>query len=195
MHCRKLGNGLNLQYVPMRWLKNYKSRNVHEERGVWKYFGIAVLPLTLTIAGMSSFLGSGESGGSAGSETQVHRTVDPPAHSDEDAHWVDVGATDDASSHLPAVGKASYYGRGFAGRPTANGEIFDPNALTAAHRTLPFGSSVLVTNQSNGRQVIVRINDRGPFVKGRIVDLSEEAARKIGMIRSGTATVRLERVK
>ena len=89
-------------------------------------------------------------------------------------------------------GMASYYGAEFAGSRTASGERFDPTALTAAHRTLAFQSRVAVTNLSNGREVIVRINDRGPWGKGRIIDISSAAAREIGMHRSGTARVKLE---
>lgn len=88
-------------------------------------------------------------------------------------------------------GTASYYGRELAGNRTANGERFDPDAMTGAHRTLPFGSRVRVTNLSNGQSVIVRINDRGPFGRGRVIDVSHAAASEIGMIRSGTARVRM----
>ncbi len=88
-------------------------------------------------------------------------------------------------------GEASYYGPGFEGRPTANGERFNPNDLTAAHRTLPMGSRVRVTNPKTGDSVVVRINDRGPFHGNRVIDLSQAAARTIGLIRSGTGTVRL----
>ncbi|HMP44350.1 MAG TPA: septal ring lytic transglycosylase RlpA family protein, partial [Sphingopyxis sp.] len=86
-----------------------------------------------------------------------------------------------------AGGMASYYGRELAGNRTASGERFDPGQLTAAHRTLPFGSLVRVTNVSNGDSVVVRINDRGPFHGGRVIDVSHAAAREIGMHRSGTA--------
>ncbi|MBS3933427.1 MAG: septal ring lytic transglycosylase RlpA family protein [Truepera sp.] len=96
---------------------------------------------------------------------------------------------------LPAEGVASWYGPGFAGRRTANGEIFDPAQLTAAHRTLPFGTQVRVTHLANGLSVVVRINDRGPFRAGRIIDLSRAAAERLRMIGSGTATVRLELVQ
>lgn len=88
-------------------------------------------------------------------------------------------------------GEASYYGVRFAGRPTASGEPFDPVLLTAAHRTLPFGSRVKVTNKRNGKSVVVRINDRGPFHGGRIIDLSKEAAEKIGLLRRGQGLVEL----
>ena len=88
-------------------------------------------------------------------------------------------------------GMASYYGRELAGNRTASGERFDPAQLTAAHRTLPFGSLVRVTNTANGDSVVVRINDRGPFSHGRVIDVSHAAAREIGMHRSGTARVKL----
>ena len=93
--------------------------------------------------------------------------------------------------HL-ATGEASYYGPGFAGRPTANGERFNPSEMTAAHRTLPFGTRLRVTNERNGKSVVVRVNDRGPYAGNRILDLSEGAASKIGMLSSGTARVRID---
>ncbi|GHU04062.1 endolytic peptidoglycan transglycosylase RlpA [Spirochaetia bacterium] len=89
-------------------------------------------------------------------------------------------------------GIASWYGNQFNGRPTASGEIFNSNLYTAAHPTLPFGTLLLVTNSSNGRQVVVRVNDRGPFVAGRIIDLSRVAAERLDMLGSGTAMVVLE---
>lgn len=88
-----------------------------------------------------------------------------------------------------ATGEASWYGPGFAGRKTASGERFNPRDLTAAHRKLPFGTKVKVTHLENGRSVVVRINDRGPYAGRRIIDLSKAAAREIDMLRSGTATV------
>ncbi len=89
-------------------------------------------------------------------------------------------------------GMASWYGPGFHGRLTANGERYNQNGLTAAHKTLPFGTQVRVTNLNNGRSVIVRINDRGPFVRGRVIDLSRGAASVIGLVNSGVAPVQLE---
>lgn len=86
-------------------------------------------------------------------------------------------------------GKASWYGPGFQGKRTASGERFDMNALTAAHRTLAFGTRVLVRNVRNGREVVVRINDRGPHVRGRIIDLSKAAAAEIDLIEAGEALV------
>ncbi|EMV9186101.1 septal ring lytic transglycosylase RlpA family protein [Escherichia coli] len=91
-----------------------------------------------------------------------------------------------------AEGTASYYGKAHHGKRTASGERFNQNALTAAHRTLAFGTRVRVTNLDNGRSVVVRINDRGPFGRGRIIDLSKAAAEQLNMLRSGTAPVRLE---
>jgi rare lipoprotein A len=93
------------------------------------------------------------------------------------------------------TGFASFYGLECANRPTANGERFDPGAMTAAHRTLPFGTRVRVTNLENGRQVVVRINDRGPYRKGRVLDLSRAAARKLGFVDDGVAHVRIEVLK
>jgi rare lipoprotein A (peptidoglycan hydrolase) len=95
-------------------------------------------------------------------------------------------------ARLHEQGEASYYGEELAGRPTASGETFDPNKLTAAHRTLPLGTRLRVTNTRNGESVVVRVNDRGPFAKHRVLDLSKGAARQIGMLRSGTARVEIE---
>ncbi len=90
------------------------------------------------------------------------------------------------------TGQASWYGPGFHGKSTANGEPFDQHDLTAAHRTLPMPSMVRVTNLDNGRSIIVRVNDRGPFAHGRIIDLSQKAAKEIDMIRTGVAKVKVE---
>lgn len=92
-------------------------------------------------------------------------------------------------------GVASYYAHKFHGRTTSNGEIYNMYELTAAHKTLPFNTIVRVTNLDNGRSVEVRINDRGPFVKGRIIDLSLKAAESLGMIEKGTAPVKIEILK
>ncbi|MBN2134409.1 MAG: septal ring lytic transglycosylase RlpA family protein [Acidobacteria bacterium] len=88
-------------------------------------------------------------------------------------------------------GIASWYGDEFHGRQTANGETYNMYAYTAAHRTLPFNTMLLVVNQDNGKEVKVRVNDRGPFIKGRILDLSYAAAKALDMIVSGTATVKI----
>ena len=91
-----------------------------------------------------------------------------------------------------STGEASWYGPGFYGNRTANGELFRPGTLTAAHRTLPFGTKVRVTNLWNGRSAIVRINDRGPFHGRRVIDLAHGAASQLGLISSGIAQVKLE---
>lgn len=98
-----------------------------------------------------------------------------------------------STSNLPVGytfrGKASYYSDKFQGRSTASGEVFDQNKLTAAHRNIPFGSKLKVRNLKNNRTVVVIINDRGPFVEGRIIDLSYEAARQLDMLKDGIADV------
>jgi rare lipoprotein A len=93
---------------------------------------------------------------------------------------------------LVAVGKASYYANGFHGKKTANGEKFDKKDFTAAHRTLPFGTIVRVTNLNNGKMVFVKINDRGPYIKNRIIDLSRAAAKQLDMVDNGVGKVRIE---
>ena len=135
------------------------------------YFGILIIGVTLFIS-------------SCGTSSSM-RGPDPgmyPEHADWDP---------DAPGQKIEEGMASWYGPGFHGKLTANGEPYDMDQLTAAHRTLPFNSIVKVRNLSNGESVLVRINDRGPFAKGRIIDLSRKAAREIGMIGSGTANVAL----
>jgi rare lipoprotein A len=91
-----------------------------------------------------------------------------------------------------ATGQASWYGPGFYGNRTASGEVLRPGTYTAAHRSLPFGTRVRVTNLNNGRSAVVRINDRGPFTGGRIIDLAHGAASDLGVTASGVANVRLE---
>ena len=108
--------------------------------------------------------------------------------------------TASAPAELPEAtslgrGSASYYASKFHGRRTASGEAFDNGAMTAAHRTLPFGSLVRVTNPATGASVIVRINDRGPFSRGRLIDVSRAAAEELGMIARGHATVELELIE
>lgn len=101
---------------------------------------------------------------------------------------------EEATAAVPeqTEGEASFYGRAFAGQPTASGEAFDPQALTAAHPSLPMDTRVRVTNLRNDRSVVVRINDRGPYAEDRIIDVSRRAARRLGMLESGKARVRLE---
>jgi len=96
--------------------------------------------------------------------------------------------------HYDEVGFASWYGRDFHGKKTANGEIYNMNALTAAHKTLPLPTFVKVTNLENGRSIILRINDRGPFVKGRIIDISRRGAQLLGFDKQGVTKVRVQAV-
>lgn len=103
------------------------------------------------------------------------------------ALWLSAGG---CAPKATQTGVASWYGPGFRGKPTASGERFRPARRTAAHKTLPFGTVLRVEHADNGRSVRVRINDRGPFVQGRVLDLSRGAARRIGMIDEGHATVR-----
>ena len=110
------------------------------------------------------------------------------------AHAVDIDTIEPAAPDGTDMGEgiASFYGRKFHGRPTASGQAFDMNALTAAHRTLPFGSQVRVTNTANGKSVIVTVNDRGPFVRGREIDVSRAAAEQLGIVNAGHVRVALE---
>jgi rare lipoprotein A len=100
-----------------------------------------------------------------------------------------------AKKNYEAQGKASYYANKFNGRRTSSGEIFCQDSLTCAHRTLPFGTYLKVKNQNNGKEVIVRVTDRGPFIKGRVVDLSRAAAEEIGMIQAGVVRVEVVEVE
>jgi rare lipoprotein A len=95
-------------------------------------------------------------------------------------------------SFVTKTGKASFYSDGLSGHKTANGEKYKPTEYTAAHKKLPFGTKVTVTNVSNGKSVTVRINDRGPFVAGRIIDVSKAAAKELGMINAGVAKVKIK---
>lgn len=105
-----------------------------------------------------------------------------------------VVSSPDGRSH-DMTGLASWYGANFQGRPTASGEPFDVAQLTAAHRTLPFGTVVRVRCVETRKTVVVRINDRGPFVQGRVIDLSEAAARDLGMIQAGVIPVEIDVVR
>lgn len=92
----------------------------------------------------------------------------------------------------PQYGKASWYGKSFQGKKTASGELFDKHSFTGAHRNLPFGTLVKVINLRNGKEVVVTVNDRGPFIRGRIIDISRAAADFIGIVRRGVTRVRVE---
>jgi rare lipoprotein A len=106
--------------------------------------------------------------------------------------WILLLLVSTAASAFEQEGLASWYGGKFQGRQTASGEIFDTNEFTAAHKSLPFGTIVKVTSLENGKSTVVRVNDRGPFVPGRIIDLSRAAAAAIGLAGKGVARVRIE---
>jgi rare lipoprotein A len=106
--------------------------------------------------------------------------------------WTDAQARRPIDENFAQTGTASWYGPGFHGRKTASGERFDQNKLTAAHRSLPLDTKVKVTNLENGRSVEVEINDRGPYVGKRVIDLSKAAANRLDMTDDGTARVRIE---
>lgn len=98
----------------------------------------------------------------------------------------------DRAKNLTQTGVASWYGPGFHGKKTANGEVYNQNALTAAHKTLPLSSKVKVTNLENNKSITLRVNDRGPYHGNRILDLSKEAARKLGVLQKGVAKIKLQ---
>ena len=136
---------------------------------------------------------------SSGANSGVSQARDPSLIHGDDAlntayqQWADKGYPrhPDAGKY-ELDGKATWYGPGLNGNKTASGEIFDMYGMTAAHKKLPFGTIVVVTNEKNGKSVVVRINDRGPFVSGRIIDLSYGAAYLIGMIKDGVVPVKVE---
>jgi rare lipoprotein A len=108
--------------------------------------------------------------------------------------FLSLGPLQTSAEAFRQTGAGSYYGPKFQGKKTASGERFNQNAMTAAHRSAPFGSRLRVTNIATGRSVIVRVNDRGPFIRGRIVDVSTIAARQLGMLGRGVAKVRVEKL-
>lgn len=142
-------------------------------------YGLAVL---LSVAS----LGAGAAGGPNSSEAGNTRATS--------AAWFVVQPNKKHRTRPFQIGMASWYGKYFHGKPTASGELYDMNDLTAAHPSLPLGTFVKVTNLRNGRSVVVRVNDRGPVVDGRIIDLSYNAARAIEMKARGVQRVRLDLV-
>ena len=129
-----------------------------------------------------------------GHEKHTYRSESPPVTKIQKPYTVNGERYEPLSSHEGFVqsGISSWYGSDFHGKKTSNGEIYDMYAMTAAHKTLPFGVYIKVTNRDNGREGVVRINDRGPFVAGRIIDLSYSAAKDLGVVASGTAQVKIE---
>ncbi len=153
--------------------------------------GLAALLLSSSIAPAQA--GSLTAMPAAGSSIAIR----PDEYPSSWERFVDQIRTVPLASNLVAsgrviTGEASWYGPGFFGNRTANGEVFRPGTMTAAHRTLPFGTKVRVTNLWNGRSTVVRINDRGPFHGNRVIDLAHGAARVLGLTASGIADVKLE---
>ena len=149
-------------------------------------------PLTLLL--MALFLGTSVGASPSGEEFLVEDITEiREAITIQDVRTVAPVRPLPASKLIEVVqGAASWYGPGFYGRTTANGERFSKGTLTAAHRTLPFGTKVRVTNLSNGRSVVVRINDRGPFKYHRVIDLAHGAASQLQMMQAGEVPVKLE---
>lgn len=157
-----------------------------------------VAALSLTLAGVSLTADDGPSSVPLGQGVASVAEVDPGVPSGEDvvdapeARTPPAPPEDAAAGESLGEGSASYYHDTLEGRATASGEPYRGAALSAAHRSLPFGSKVRVTSLANGRSVVVRVNDRGPFAAGRVIDLSRSAASRIGLLERGHGRVRLE---
>lgn len=178
------------------------------ERGVNSHLWLRVPLLRLGVIGMIASLATASaaqddvSGAEELDFSEAFAPFDrkPPLYEPgDDDHAVDLTQIDPPRGRRVVedlgTGTASFYGKRFHGRRTASGEAFDMHAHTAAHRTLPFGTLVRVTNPRNGKFVVVRINDRGPFSRGRVIDLSRAAAEELGMINRGHALVELALVE
>jgi rare lipoprotein A (peptidoglycan hydrolase) len=160
-------------------LQGVKSPSSQTMRLKWSKVVVLSIFWQITISGVVSISGcssefTGEHSGGQGKQAQQ-----------------EAGNTAAKSTHKE-IGEASWYGPGFQGKETANGEIFDPKDMTAAHPTLPMGTKAKVTNLENGKKIEVRINDRGPFAADRAIDLSNAAAKKLEMKKGGTAEVKIE---
>ncbi len=165
--------------------------------GNFSAFSFGIVLILLTISGLlqscSASLRFSTVGNTSypGSKTRTTTLTPHPARLSENTSTNSGQTNADTEVNRSGVitGHASYYGDEFQGRLTSSGEVFDQDLLTAAHRTLPFGTILRVTNTRNGRSVIVRVNDRGPFVDNRILDLSRAAAQKLDMLREGVAQI------
>ena len=153
----------------------------------WRYWAVAVCAVTITGLG-----GVADAYVAPNAQYPTINIVMPEQDPQAPAPLVEMLPGELDSAPAPGqVGLASWYGHQEQGRPTANGERFDQRKLTAAHRTLPLPSHVRVTNLENGKSVVVRVNDRGPFIPGRVLDLSTGAAQALGMQKEGVALVRI----
>lgn len=154
----------------------------------------------LSLSSVMLIVASGCASPEVAKETVIADTQRPvliikPVEYKKEVKPISVPTSTSTSKSKVIDGKASYYANMFQGRKTANGQIFDQGKLTAAHRTLPFGTKVKVTNINNHKSVIVTINDRGPFIRGRIIDLSSSAFKAIGNPRTGVLNVTMEILK
>lgn len=149
-----------------------------------------LLTKTLAIASATALLiGSSQAKALDVNQIQMPKSGFDGVHTNR---WADAWRHEMSAPQPQLASIASWYGPGFHGRRTASGEIFNAHGMTAAHRTLPFGTRIRVTNTANNRSVVVRITDDGPHVPGRVLDLSQGAAARLGMISSGTARVRIQ---
>jgi rare lipoprotein A len=186
---------MRLDIVILRLMKTRSSRSMGSLFAFFVLAGCAMPPNAANEASNPPLSTKSAQAGSAG--TMAPQAFGTPAASASEANGTSLADAQPLTENGPNVagfhetGRASWYGRFFHGRRTANGERYDMHALTAAHRTLPLGSYVRVTNPANDSSVIVRINDRGPFARGRIIDLSLAAATALHMQRAGTARVQI----
>jgi rare lipoprotein A len=169
------------------------TRALNQSRAFLRLCGVAVLSLTILVVGACSHKPATVSVPPPPPAEQKTPSDTQPEVSAEGKLPAEIlEVPPDAKPLLVETGIASWYGAPYHNRRGSNGEIYNMHAMTAAHRTLPLGSIVRVTNPANGASVMVRITDRGPFIAGRIIDLSQAAAKQIGLIQRGTATVRVE---
>ncbi|MFN3989311.1 MAG: septal ring lytic transglycosylase RlpA family protein [Erythrobacter sp.] len=162
-------------------MKALSSPFAHRPR-LTRQIGLAMAAACLPLSGLSASAGATDSAETSHAESFAPIAAEPV---------LDMPATIAPAARAIAGGSASYYASKFEGRPTASGERYRAGELTAAHRSLPFGSKVRVTNPATGRSVTVRINDRGPFTAGRVIDVSRAAAEELGLIARGHAPVEL----
>ena len=187
---------MRLDIVILRLMKTRSSRSIGSLFAFFVLAGCAMPPNAANEASNPPLSTKSAQAGGAG--TFAPQAFGAPAASASEANGTSFADAQPLTETGPSVagyretGRASWYGRFFHGRRTANGERYDMHALTAAHRTLPLGSYVKVTNPANDSSVIVRINDRGPFARGRVIDLSLAAATALHMARAGTARVQIE---
>jgi rare lipoprotein A len=168
---------------------------VQHSRVVLRYCVTAVLSLTILVLGACSHKHASVSVPPAPPPQQTATATAPNIDAEGKLPPEIFNISADAKPILIESGIASWYGAPYHNRRGSNGEIYNMHAMTAAHRTFPLGSIVRVTNPANGTSAMVRITDRGPFIEGRIIDLSQAAAKQIGLIQKGTAPVRVELLK